>query len=159
MTREEIRAALTDTVALTCTLYGEASGEPVEGQIAVACVIRNRVHLDLGNDAKPDWWGEGYRGVCLAKWQFSCWWETSPNSDRVYALAEQLLTRTLAMNVSVISQLRWVTEGIVGGAILDRTKRADHYLTTALLRSGQAPPWSKASPVCVVGAHTFFRLY
>ena len=57
------------------TLWGEARGEGVAGQIAVAWVIRNRVH-----DANPrSWWGEGYIGVCHKSWQFSCWNPGDPN--------------------------------------------------------------------------------
>lgn len=158
MTREQIRAAVTDEIVLTCTLLGEAAGEPIEGQIAVACVIRNRVTADLGHDQKPDWWGEGYRGVCLKSWQFSCWWETSSNSDRVYALAQQLIDRQFIGATGMVPQLRWIAQGVIGGVILDRVKGADHYLTTALLKSSHAPAWSKAAPLTVVGAHTFFRL-
>jgi len=50
-----------DRNILARTLWGEARGESLAGQVAVACVIRNRV-----NDAKDrSWWGEGYAGVCL----------------------------------------------------------------------------------------------
>lgn len=157
MTREGIRLVLSDAIALTATLYGEASGEPIEGQIAVACVIRNRVRTDLGKDGRDDWWGEGYKAVCLKPSQFSCWWENSRNTDRVYAVAESLLTRQPV--TGVVAQLRWIVEGVTGDVILDRVKGADHYLTTALWRSPQCPKWAKdAAPVAVVGAHTFFQL-
>ncbi|VVO24210.1 hypothetical protein PS723_04459 [Pseudomonas fluorescens] len=60
---------------LARTLWGEARGEGLAGQIAVAWTIRNRV-----NDGKAkSWWGEGYAGVCLKAWQFSCWNKNDPN--------------------------------------------------------------------------------
>ena len=47
---------------------GEARGEDLIGQIAVAWTIRNRV-----NDGKAkSWWVEGYAGVCQKPYQFSC---------------------------------------------------------------------------------------
>jgi len=168
MRPDQIRAALTDRIALICTLSGEAASEPIEGQIAVGCVIRNRVTADLGHDQKPDWWGETYRGICLKSvvktgrdiGQFSCWWEPlSPNTRRVYQLAEALLTRQpVGANVN---QLAWIAEGIIGGALLDLTNGADSYLTTELLKHNP-PDWAKpgrATPIAVVGHHTFFRLY
>lgn len=156
MRREEIRAVLTDRVALICTLSGEAAGEPIQGQIAVGCAIRNRVAADLGHDQKPDWWGEGYRGVCLALNQFSCWWENTPNSDRLYELAALLMARQIVD--PRVTQLAWVAEGIIGGALLDLTGGADHYCTTALLKK-QPPAWSRgAAQTAVIGGHTFFRL-
>jgi hypothetical protein len=44
-----------DRDILACTLWGEARGESLAGQIAVAWTIRNRV-----NDGKDrSWWGGG----------------------------------------------------------------------------------------------------
>jgi spore germination cell wall hydrolase CwlJ-like protein len=64
-----------DRDILARTLWGEARGEGLAGQIAVAWTIRNRV-----NDGKAkSWWGEGYAGVCLKPYQFSCWNKNDPN--------------------------------------------------------------------------------
>lgn len=64
-----------DRDILARTLWGEARGEGLAGQIAVAWTIRNRV-----NDGKAkSWWGEGYAGVCQAPYQFSCWNKNDPN--------------------------------------------------------------------------------
>ena len=41
-----------DQDILARTLWGEARGEGVAGQIAVAWSIRNRVEMDLHNDGK-----------------------------------------------------------------------------------------------------------
>lgn len=152
MTHAEIRAAISPLVAVTCTLFGEAAGESLTGQAAVAAVIRNRVR-------HPRWWGKDWKGVCHGKWQFSCWWETSPNTDRVYALAEALMRRQAATGPqSVVGQLEWVAAGVMDDVLLDPTRGADHYLTTALLRS-KPPTWAKGQvPVAVVDDHTFFRL-
>ena len=157
MTREQLRASMTDRIALVCTLFGECAGEAIQGQIAVACVIRNRVLRDIGADGKPDWWQEGYRGVCLAPWQFSCWHEKNQNTDRVYALAQALMDQQPVG--PVVTELQWIAEGVMGGALRDVTRGSDHYLTTALLRSSKAPAWALKSPsVVTIGSHTFFRL-
>ncbi|MFW0755465.1 cell wall hydrolase [Pseudomonas sp. H11T01] len=64
-----------DPDILVRTLWGEARGEGLAGRIAVGWTIRNRV-----NDGKAkSWWGEGYAGVCLKVWQFSCWNKNDPN--------------------------------------------------------------------------------
>jgi hypothetical protein len=48
----------TDRDILARTLWGEARGEGLAGEIAVAWTIRNRVF-----DGNPkSWWGEGYAG-------------------------------------------------------------------------------------------------
>jgi len=156
MDRELIRSTLTDRKALIATLYGEAAGEPIHSQIAVGCVIRNRVNIDLGKDGKPDWWGEGYRGCCLAKAQFSCWWENGKNADRTYALAEALITGKPIGEASLLAQLAWVAEGIIGEQLQDVTRAATHYVTTALLAA--APPaWAKhRKSVATIGGHAFF---
>lgn len=153
MTPDQIRAALSDMQALICTLFGEAANEPVEGQIAVANVIRNRA-------AHPRWWGRDIRGVCLAKSQFSCWWERNQNTARVYALAEALIRRQDATSSrTVLSQLHWIAAGVVDGLLIDNTQSADHYLTDWLYRSDKCPAWAKRKPpVARIGAHVFFRL-
>ena len=163
MTRESIRAALTDDQALVCTLFGEAAAEPIQGIIACGCVVRNRVLADLGGDGKPDWWGETFKGVCLKSWQFSCWWEKNANSERVYALAQALISKQPYGDRSLIGELQWISAGLIGDQLRDITRGSDHYLTASLFRA--APPsWAKLSngtmrtPTIAVGAHLFFRL-
>jgi hypothetical protein len=163
MTREEIRAALTDDQALVCTLFGEAAGEAIHGQIAVGCVIRNRVLADLGGDGKPDWWGETFKGVCLKSWQFSCWWETNANSERVYQLADALIRKQPYGDRTLVAELQWISAGLIGDQLRDITRGSDHYMTAALYRT--APPkWARLAngtlraPTCSVASHVFFRL-
>lgn len=153
-----IRSRVSDRQALIATLYGESAGETVESQIAVGCAIRNRVLADLGHDGKPDWWGEHFTGVCLAPWQFSCWWEkNSPNTARVYALASALLNGQPADNPRLVVQLGWIADGMIGDAVIDTTHGSTHYVTNALLL--MAPPaWAKGkTPCAVIGHHSFFK--
>jgi hypothetical protein len=152
MTPAEIRAGLSDLHLLACTIYGEAAGEPIEGQVAVGCVIRNRAK-------RPGWWGKSLRTVCLAPHQFSCWHEgDTANTERLYELAEAFVTGQPPDDATV-RQVLWIADGLMSSAILDRVKRADHYLTVALYDSMDAPGWSrKTAPVCRVAHHVFFRL-
>lgn len=162
LAQPDIRAALINRPVdvLTCTLYGEAAGESRMSRIGVGCCIRNRVNLDLHHDHKPDWWGEGYPGVCLAKWQYSCWWElTSGNSTRVYALAASMLASAPPPRDAVaVAELRAIAVAIIDGSIDDITNGATHYLTHALLVT-KPPKWVLGQkPVAIVGSHTYFRL-
>ncbi len=50
------------------TLYAEARGEPEEGQIWVAWVIKNRARMN-----RTYWGGSSIKDVCLFKNQFECW--------------------------------------------------------------------------------------
>ena len=52
-----------DMELYAATVFLEAEGEPEEGKVAVAWVIRNRI------DAKTT----TIREIALAPWQFSCW--------------------------------------------------------------------------------------
>ena len=67
MTDADLVAGLSDTHTVALTLYAEARGEPIEGRIAVANVIRNRVRLQKAR------YGFSPKQVCLKAHQFSCW--------------------------------------------------------------------------------------
>lgn len=153
MTRANIRAAISAQTALICTLLGECANEPVEGQVAVAAVIRNRAK-------HPRWWGRTWKEVCLRKDQFSCWWEGNTNTERVYALAEALHNRTDATGqLSVVGQLHWIAAGVMDDMLLDNTGGADHYLATWLYDSPDRPWWaSRKVPTATVAGHVFLRL-
>lgn len=152
MTREQIRAALTDEHALTCTVFAEAAGEPMGGQIAVACVIRNRAQ-------HPRHWGTDYRSVCLKPDQFSCWWMEGENTDRCYAIAEALIRKEPIGERTMLSQIRWIAQGVLWEQLPDVSRGADHYLTKALFESEKCPSWARNRvPVLRVGGHCFLRL-
>lgn len=156
MTREEkeqLRDGVTDRVALIGTLMGEAAGESIAGQVAVASVIRNRA-------LHPRWWGKSWRGVCLQRGQFSCWWEANANTDRVYALARALMTGQAATSgPDVVSQLEWVAAGVLDNVLMDPTGMSDHYLTETLFESAACPVWARGKrPKARIDHHVFLRL-
>ena len=154
MTLFEVRALvapLSDQDILALTLFGEARGEPIEGQIAVAQVIRNRVRIDIGNDGKPDWWGEGYRGVCLAPKQFSCWNDGDPTQKAI-------IDKVGVLRVSLdpgqpMRQLHWIAHGIIDGDVFGTLHGATHYHAESI-----APSWAKSMIVVArKGHHIFYR--
>lgn len=154
MTRDELRAFLAplpDEAILGLTLYGEARGEPIEGIVAVGCVIRNRMQ-----DAKARW-GKTYREVCLKRAQFSVF--NPDDSDPNFL--EMIKAATILMAPSpkpspALEQCSWSALGIARGALLDNTKKSNHYHTSALQ---PRPSWAQGfAPLAQRGAHVFYRL-
>ena len=136
-----------DRDILARTLWGEARGEGLAGQIAVAWSIRNRVELDLHKDGKPDWWGEGYTDVCLKRWQFSCWNTIDPNY--------LFLTGAKAIPAAQLAQAYRAADLVMSGAAPDPTGGATHYYATTMRK---APIWAaKAKQTLKLGHHIFFR--
>jgi spore germination cell wall hydrolase CwlJ-like protein len=128
---------------LARTLWGEARGESLVGQIAVAWTIRNRV-----NDGKAkSWWGEGYAGVCQKPYQFSCWNKTDPNYQFLIGV-KQIPFRELA-------QARIAADQVIDGKVPDCTGGATHYYATTMPK---APDWAaKAKQTLKLGRHVFFK--
>lgn len=151
---ETVRAALSDTQIVALTIWGEARGEPIEGQIAVGCVIRNRM--------KGGHWGRSYTDVCLAKWQFSCWLEAggAENYAAMTQRVERLLRGDSEPAGSLYDQCEYVAHGIIEGRLRDNVKGAvNYYAPLAMIPEGRMPPWAIGlAPVVEIGAHRFYRL-
>lgn len=132
-----------DRDILAHTLWGEARGESLAGQIAVAWTIRNRV-----NDGQTkSRWSEGYAGVCLKPWQFSCWNKNDPN----YAY----LSGAKAIPFRELAQARIAADQVIDGKVPDPTDGATHYYALAMKKaSGWA---SKAKETLRLGGHVFFK--
>ena len=132
-----------DRDILARTLWGEARGEALVGQIAVAWTIRNRVF-----DGKTkSWWGEGYAGVCQKPYQFSCWNKNDPN----YAY----LSGAKPIPVREFAQAQIAADQVLAGKIPDPTGGATHYYATTM---SKPPDWAKkATQTLKVGRHIFFK--
>lgn len=140
---------MSDIDTLARTMWAEARGEGDIGMIAVGCVIRNRVTADLGGDGKPDWWGEGYEGVCHKPYQFSCWLPNDPN-----------LSKLLSVDVTdpVFAKARGLAERIIRGEFPDPTGGASHYLTRYAYEHAAPDHWCrKRQPIAIIGNHLFFK--
>ena len=135
-----IEATASDLDIATRTLYGEARGEPLAGQQAVAWVFRNRVEW-----MPPQWWGVGLAGVCQKPYQFSCWLQGDSNREKLLALSDE---------DPVYLALYEVVESVMHGDIDDPTGRASHYEVT-----GTGAKWAVGrEPTLVVGHHSFYSI-
>ena len=125
------------------TLWGEARGESLAGQIAVAWTIRNRVF-----DGKDkSWWGEGYAGVCQKPYQFSCWNRNDPNFA--------YLSGSKAIPFRELAQTRIAADQVIDGKVPDPTGGATHYYAVAMKK---APAWAAgATQTLKLGGHVFFK--
>lgn len=146
MSRDELLAelsTLSEREIVALTIYGEARGEPVEGQIAVGCVIRNRV--------RDKRWPDDFRGVCLQPSQFSCWNEGDPTQAAVLRAARKA---QIGQHDPVMRQCLWVALGVCDDSVQDTVRGANHYFADSI-----APPsWSERMIlVAKRGHHTFFR--
>ena len=118
-------------------IYGEARGEPVQGRIAVACVVRNRVR-------RPSWWGRTWREVMLKPYQFSCFNPGDPNFRVVLTVSE---------NDPLFRECVWIAQGVILGILQDNTDGATHYH-----RWDRSPKWGRRMKATVtIGNHVFKR--
>ena len=132
---------MNETEILAKTIYGEARGESVAGQEAVANVILNRVKMNL---IQPMWWGKTIQEVCLKTKQFSCWNKNDPNfkilqgdlsQNPVYQICERIAKRALV------------------GCLKDNTNGATHYHSFAC-----HPLWAQHLVPCAqIGHHLFYK--
>lgn len=90
---------------LAATIYAEARGEPDEGQVWVAWVIKNRAR------AGRSYWGYSIQQVCLQPWQFECW----NGVDSIVIYEEYAFNKALQIAQSVIN------------SPVDPTGGCDHY--------------------------------
>lgn len=132
---------------LALTIYGEARGEAIEGQIAVGNVIRNRVVFGK----------KTYRDVCLSPKQFSCWNTNDPNYIILGEAAKKL--NNLGTIDSTYNQILWIAKGLLRNEIKDNVKGAQNYLTTDLFHSDHCPKWAgMAIMTMTIDNHTFVRV-
>jgi spore germination cell wall hydrolase CwlJ-like protein len=137
---------MNDLDTLARTLWGEARNQGMDGMAAVANVITNRVDIDLHDDKRPDWWGEGFTEVCRKPWQFSCWNGNDPNRARL-----------LAVTVSdpQFSDAMVIAAAAIGGTLRDRTNGATHYFAPAVVKP---PAWTIGlRPTATIRDHVFYR--
>lgn len=135
---------------MALTLYGEARGEPIEGQIAVANVIMNRMREDTVKY-------KTVRDVCLEPKQFSCWNTTDPNVQILVNLSSQLEKSTIID--PILEQCLYIARGVMKGYLRDNTKAAKYYMTIDLFNNGR-PSWAKvpSNTPKIIGNHVFFNV-
>lgn len=120
-----------DRLTWARTIWGEARGEPILGQLAVAFVPYNRARIS----------GRTVAQECLRPWQFSCWNKDDPNRVKMLAMTERDL---------------WLYLGLVDSVLIEV---ADPSLGATFYHvRGLYPKWRLGHAPCViVGHHVFFR--
>lgn len=132
-----------DTDILARTIYGEARGELVRGQEAVAAVVINRVRRARDRGGRY-WWGATVEQVCTRPWQFSCWNKNDPNRAKVLAVTPDNRTFQACLRVA---------RRAVTGTLKDATNGATHYHV-----KGLKPAWSRRRAPCAeIGRHQFYN--
>jgi N-acetylmuramoyl-L-alanine amidase len=132
-----------DIDVLARTIWGEARGETLAGQEAVANVIMNRVAV--AKQRGQMWWGNTIRDVCRKPYQFSCWNHNDPNYIKLTQVTEQ---------DRIFAQCLRMARRAVHGALADRTQGATHYHGDYIM-----PDWARGqNPTIIIGRHVFYRI-
>lgn len=141
-----IKAGMSHEQTVAMTIWAEARAEAIEGQVAVGCVIRNRLLL-------PKRFSDTWKGVCYAPWQFSCWVPQGGESN--YQMLMARCEAGLKGEKPWPAQALWVAEGVIRGALFDRVDGATHYYASWLK---PPPKWARGvEPVVIIGSHRFYK--
>jgi N-acetylmuramoyl-L-alanine amidase len=145
---------LEDFAPLVATVWGEARGQPVQGQQAVARVVLNRAAARTPS-GKPQWWGGSIEEVITKPWQFSCWNENDPNAPGCRDLRDRLLRGPQAALSASEAQAYAAALAVLNGAP-DPTGGATHYFNPKAVK--RPPKWADGKePDVIIGAHHFYR--
>lgn len=126
---------LTDITLLALCIYCEARGEPEEGQIAVAYVIRNRV-------THPRWWGDSIQSVILTPCQFS--WTMNGNPEHI----DPAKLPDLALQAEIANS-------VLAGTAANPINGANLYFA-AYMRPW--PAWARKTDfIAQIGRHRFYQ--
>lgn len=128
---------------LARTIWGEARGESLSGQEAVANVILNRVKV--AQQRGQFWWGNDIIAVCRKPYQFSCWNHDDPNYIKM---------TQVTLDDRAFAQCLRLARRAVNGTLSDNTDGATHYHTDSIM-----PAWARGQdPTAIIGEHVFYRI-
>jgi len=130
---------LSDAELLARCIWGEARSESIEGKLAVAHVVLNRVKA-------KSYYGHTVKEVMLKAWQFSCFNENDPNLAKILALKP---------DNPGLADCQAVSDMALLGQSHDPTGGATHYHTTSI-----KPSWANSKQMtllCRIGNHLFYR--
>jgi len=128
-------------ILYSACIWGEGRGEPEEGKIAIAHVIRNRW-------IKDGWFGKSLKGVILKPLQFSCFNHFDKNRRK-------LLNPLIHDNFEVWKDCYEIAEKVYSGDIPDPTDGATHYHRKDMK---VYPKWAEDMvKTCEIGSHIFYK--
>ncbi len=131
-----------DTDILARTIYGEARGESISGQEAIASVVLNR--LKFSQKKGRYWWGNSIENICKHPYQFSCWNKNDPNFALLNRVDEADINFCICKRIALRA---------VSGLLEDKTSGATHYHVKNIL-----PRWSVGKIPCAeIGHHIFYN--
>lgn len=136
-----------DIEILGRTIYGEASGEIVEGKRAVGWALMNRWVIETGQFGKDD----TLATACLRHAQFSAWNIGDPNFERLQLAPwhDPVLLECIAIGAQAVA------DSLAGRNTRDPVFGSTHYHTTAM---GFPSTWGEPKPATVViGWHSFYN--
>ena len=147
-TPDPLIASLSPRDLWVLTLWGEARGEPLLGQVAVAWSIKNRT-------LSKRWYGNKDLKKVLLKWaQYSCLWESlgGKNFPKVQRLARDI--RDAVKPTKTLRQLYNIVDSIISGNLEDITLGATHYYANTI----DAPNWTHPPAIFrgQFGHHLFY---
>lgn len=152
-----------DIDVLARTIFGEARGETLEGQIAVAYVALHRALIagaQLRRAGKQHrLYGNGtIASACKAPWQFSCWNPGNPTLEAMLAAD---------MNMPAFQRAMHIATGVALRLLSDALPTSTHYYAPAKVKppplwvTGRAataavPAIRPARELGTIGGHAFF---
>ena len=126
---------LSDADLYALCVWAEARGESLEGQQAVAWVIRNRW-------SHPCWWGHDLKSVILTPWQFS--WTQTSNPEHIDPA-----------HLPDLSAFKKIVQDVTNGVIPDPTDGSVLYFADYMK---PWPKWACKSKFTVqIGQHRFYQ--
>src|SRR4051794_37091109 len=112
-----------DIDVLARTIFGEARGEILAGQIAVAWTIRHRAEIAaVYRQAHGKWhphYGDGsIAQACKAHRQYDCWDQGDTNRLKLLGVT---------LDDPAFQQCHYVALGVIGGTLEDKMPTTTHY--------------------------------
>jgi spore germination cell wall hydrolase CwlJ-like protein len=158
MTPEDrsIFEALENDQLLSLAIYGEARGEPWEGQKAVGSVILNRADKAIMSD-KPSPYGNSIKAVILKTLQFSCFNFGDPrvkDDPNFPKLKEFALNWFYWFGHDFSLRECWkCADGLLRGAYPRNTTATNYHASTM----AKYPKWANSmKEVAQIGRHIFY---
>jgi N-acetylmuramoyl-L-alanine amidase len=133
--------ALSETELFARCLWGESRGEPIDGMVAVAAVIKNRVN-------GKTWYGVTLKNVILKPWQFSCFLPGDPNFERL----------KVGPSGKIFDQCKVIAELSTNNLLTDNTMSSTHYHVASMKNP---PKWANMPDQMVfkrqIANHKFYE--
>ena len=151
-TIQAIKDALLPAQVMGLTAWAEARSRyvpgkgwvenPLDAQADIVNIVMNRA-------ADPRWQARGPKGVCLQRWQFSCWEpaggpDDPKDADTLAENFEALLERAQRLlkgdHSDKVGNCVALAEGALAGQLLDSLQNACHYFADWLAPPAWAHP-------------------